>query len=220
MKRVVTPELLDTDSGTAEEISASLRDLDRINRWFGGVSTTEAMIRRVVERTGTSELSLLDIASGSGSLPLMLQKKLAPKGLKLRVIRLDRARTHLNGTRNAVVGDALTLPFADRQLDIVTCALFLHHLEPDDVVRFVDEALRVARLAVLVNDIRRGWVCLFATYASWILVQSRLTRHDGPASIRRAYTVDELRDLLMVSRTAEIEIEKHPWFRIGAILWK
>jgi ubiquinone/menaquinone biosynthesis C-methylase UbiE len=220
MKRVVTPELLDTDSGTAEEISASLRDLDRINRWFGGVSTTEAMIRRVVERTGTSELSLLDIASGSGSLPLMLQKKLAPGGLKLRVILLDRARMHLNATRNAVVGDALTLPFADRQLDIVTCALFLHHLEPDDVVRFVDEALRVARLAVLVNDIRRGQVSLVATYASWALVQSRLTRHDGPASIRRAYTVDELQDLLSRSRAAEIEIEKHPWFRVGAILWK
>jgi 2-polyprenyl-3-methyl-5-hydroxy-6-metoxy-1,4-benzoquinol methylase len=220
MKRVVSSELLDTDAGTPEEVSASLRDLDRINRWFGGVSTTEAMVWRVVQRTGRSEVSLLDIASGSGATPRILREKLSLRGITLNVTSLDRARAHLNGARNAVVADALTLPFADKQFDIVTCALFLHHLEPDGVVRFVEEALRATRLAVLINDIRRGWASLVATYASWALVQSRITRHDGPVSIRRAYTVDELRDLLKVSRAAEIEIEKHFLLRMGAILWK
>ena len=44
MKRVLTPELLDTDSGTPAEVAASLGDLRRINRWFGGVATTEDMV--------------------------------------------------------------------------------------------------------------------------------------------------------------------------------
>ncbi len=49
MKRVVTPELLDTDSGTPAEVAASLGDLRRINRWFGGIATTEEMVGRVAE---------------------------------------------------------------------------------------------------------------------------------------------------------------------------
>jgi ubiquinone/menaquinone biosynthesis C-methylase UbiE len=220
MKRSVAPELLDTDSGTPAEIAASLRDLDRINRWFGGVSTTQAMVRRVVERTGRFDLSMLDIASGSGWLPSTLQKRLASEGITLHVTLLDRARSHLNGSRCAVVADALTLPFGNRQFDLVTSALFVHHLEPSEVVCFADEGLRVARVGVMVNDIRRSRMTLVATYASWAIVESRLSRYDGPVSIRRAYTVDELRNLLTRSQAAEVEIGKHFLFRMGAMLWK
>jgi ubiquinone/menaquinone biosynthesis C-methylase UbiE len=220
MKRVVTSELLDFDSGTPSEVAASLRDLDRINQWFGGVSTTEAMLRRVVQRTGKAEFSLLDVASGSGALPIMLRQRLARKKIVLNPTVLDRARTHLNGTRNAVVADALTLPFANARFDIVSCALFVHHLEVPEIVRFANEALRVARLAVLINDIRRSRLTLLATYASWAVIESRLSRYDGPVSVRRAYTAVELRDALQRTHAAELEIRKHPLFRIGAILWK
>ena len=47
MKRVPTAELLDTDAGRPLKSQASLGDLRMINRWFGGVSTTAAMIERV-----------------------------------------------------------------------------------------------------------------------------------------------------------------------------
>ncbi|HEX8816546.1 MAG TPA: methyltransferase domain-containing protein [Terriglobales bacterium] len=220
MKRVVCQELLDSDSGTPAEVSASLRDIDRINRRFGGVSTTEAMVRRVVERVGRAEFSLLDVASGSGALPMMLRERLDRRGVKLNVTVLDRSRSHLNGTCKAVVADALSLPFADRQFDLVSCALFVHHLEPDDVARFFNEALRVARVAVVVNDLRRSYMALVAAYAGWAIIESRLSRHDGPVSIRRAYTVNELLDMLKGSRAAEVEIKEYPFFRMGAILWK
>ena len=58
MKRVATAELLDTDSGTPAEVEASLGDLRRINRWFGGVATTEDMVERVARETKQSSLSL------------------------------------------------------------------------------------------------------------------------------------------------------------------
>ena len=37
MKRVVTPELLDSDSGTPVEIAAALSNLRQINRGSGGL---------------------------------------------------------------------------------------------------------------------------------------------------------------------------------------
>jgi hypothetical protein len=85
-------------------------------------------------------------------------------------------------------------------------------------VRFVDEALRVCRTAVLINDLRRTALHLAAVYAGLPLYRSRLTRHDAPASVRQAYTVCELRQLL--DRGAHLEMENSYFFRVGAILWK
>ena len=50
MRRVVIPELLDTDAGSPEEVADSLADLRWVNRWFGGVATTCSMIQRVSRR--------------------------------------------------------------------------------------------------------------------------------------------------------------------------
>ena len=52
MERVVIPELLDDDAGSAAEVSASLADLGRINRWFGGVRVLSRLVEQVAERTG------------------------------------------------------------------------------------------------------------------------------------------------------------------------
>ena len=91
MKRVVTAELLDTDSGTPAEIAASLDDLRRINRWFGGISTSEDMIWRVARKIQASSLSLLEVAAGSGYVPETAREQLQSQGLELQITLLDRA---------------------------------------------------------------------------------------------------------------------------------
>src|SRR5438270_14092720 len=85
MKRVAIPELLDTDSGSPAEIAASLSDLNRINRWFGGISTTTSMIRRVSQKLGLSSLSMLEVAAGTGYVPERARQKLVHDGIKLEV---------------------------------------------------------------------------------------------------------------------------------------
>ena len=91
MKRLLTPELLDTDSGTPSEISDSIADLQRINRWFGGIVTTVGMIRRVAREINSSSLSILEVAAGSGYVPQMAHQHLRLLGLHLQVTLLDRA---------------------------------------------------------------------------------------------------------------------------------
>ena len=66
MRRVVIPELLDTDSGTPEEVAESLRDLQWFNRWFGGISTSRKLIEGIAQATGRREFSLLEVAAGEG----------------------------------------------------------------------------------------------------------------------------------------------------------
>jgi ubiquinone/menaquinone biosynthesis C-methylase UbiE len=94
------------------------------------------------------------------------------------------------------VADARCLPFADRGVDVVMCSLALHHQSPGDAIAMLGEMRRVARLGVVVNDIVRCWRGYWgARLLSRTLSSNPLTRHDGPLSVRRAYTRPELREL-------------------------
>jgi methyltransferase family protein len=189
MKRVVTAELLDTDSGTPAEIAASLGDLRRINRWFGGIATTEEMVDRVASTINASSLSLLEVAAGSGYVPEIARQRLQRRGMGLQITLLDRALSHLNNGSRADAGDALVLPFRGASFDLLSCNLFAHHLSPEELQQFVDEALRVCRVAVLINDlVRIGCICRWCTPACR---STAAARHDAPASVRQAYTPED-----------------------------
>ena len=220
MKRVPTPELLDTDAGTPAEIAGSLADLRRVNGWFGGVNTTQAMVAHIARTTGRADLSLLEVAAGSSEVPERVRARLSRRGINLRITLLDRAHSHLQNSNDAVVADALALPFTDGSFDLVSSCLFAHHLSPDALQQFTREALRTCRIAVLVNDLIRHPIHLALIYAGYPLYSSRLTRHDAPASVRQAYTPDEMKDILTQAGSAQIELKRHYLFRMGAIAWK
>ncbi len=220
MKRVVTPELLDSDAGTPQDIQGQLADLRLINRCFGGVSTTRKLLEMVVRTIRRRELSLLDVASGSGYAPNAVARQLATRGVRLQVTLVDRAITHLDGSRRCTVADASALPFRDGSFDVVSCSLFAHHLEPEELVRFGNEALRVARAAVLINDLRRARIHLALAYAGFPLFRDRMSRHDAVASVRRAYTRPEIAQILSRTRAAAIEIHSWYLYRMGVILWR
>jgi len=229
MKRHSIPELLDTDSGTPSEIVANFADLHFVNRSFGGFTTTEAMIKRVARAMGCQSLSLLEVGAGTGHMPKAIQHRMSAQGIHLRVSILDRVWSHLhngsdgNGSKNgfhAVAGDALALPFRDECFDVVSCNLFAHHLSPAQTVQFLNEALRTCRIAVLVNDLVRHHLHLALVYVSLPLFRSRMTWHDAPASVRQAYTLQEMRGLFGQTAAAQVEIRKHYLFRMGAIAWK
>ncbi|HXX01252.1 MAG TPA: methyltransferase domain-containing protein, partial [Candidatus Acidoferrales bacterium] len=153
MQRVNTPEILDSESCPPEEVAVSLRDLSRINRWFGGVATTRKMIERVSAATGKKHFSMLEVAAGFGEVPKVACEYLSCKGITLELTLLDRVRSHLLPGNRSVVADALALPFPDGAFDLVSCSLFAHHLESAELARFADEALRVSGCAVLINDL-------------------------------------------------------------------
>jgi hypothetical protein len=221
MERVVTAEILDSDNCPAVEAEASLRDLCRMNRWFGGVATTRALIERVARLTGKRQFSVLEVASGFGEIPKIAGEQLARKGIQLEVTLLDRMRSHLLPGNHSVVADALALPFPDASFDLVSCSLFAHHLEPKELANFGCEALRVSRLALLVNDLIRHPVHLALIYAGFPLMRSRVSRVDGVASVRRAYEPEEIRAILMSSGDAQqVDISRHYLFRMGVIAWK
>ena len=222
MLRVNSEELLDSDACPPVEVEASLRDLCRINRWFGGVATTRKLIERVADATGVKSFSVLEVAAGFGDVSKTAGRQLEHKGISLSITDLDRFQTHLVRGNRAVVADALALPFHDNSFDLVSCSLFAHHLQPPELAHFSREALRVSRCAVLINDLVRHPMHVVLVYAGFAVMRSYVSRFDGLASVRRAYVPHEMRQILSSASgpPAKVEISRHFLFRMGAIAWK
>ncbi len=222
MQRVDAPEILDSDACSPADVKISMRDIGRVNRWFGGVTTTQKMVERAAHASGMNPLSLLEVAAGSGEVPEIVRQRLARQGITLAVTLLDRALAHLPAGNHSVVGDALGLPFGDGAFDLVSCNLFAHHLDASQLQRFVREAQRVCRRAVLINDLVRHPVHLALAYAGFPLMRSRVAWLDGLTSVRRAYVPDEILSLITsaLPSGAQVEISRNYLFRMGVIVWK
>lgn len=221
MKRRVIAEWLDDDLGTPQGIASSLGDLRHINDWFGGTRTTTSLLRLIAKETGKNELSLLEVGAGLGDVPLSAQRAVEKDGIRLQVTLLDRVWSHLptNGTP-AVAGDAMRLPFRDDTFDVLSCSLFAHHFEPDTLPLVVREALRVCRHAFLINDLIRNRLHLGLVYIGLPLFRSPITWHDAPASVRRAYTLNEMKSILAEVPAQRIDASRHFLFRMGVLIWK
>jgi ubiquinone/menaquinone biosynthesis C-methylase UbiE len=223
MKRVTTPELLDADAGTPEEVRDSLEDLRWLNRYFGGLAMTTTLLERVAAKTAKRKLTYLDVGAATGDASAAAKLALARRGAELETILLDSVVSHLerrNSSSAAVVGDALQLPFADSSFDVVGSSLLMHHLQPDEAVHFLNQALRVSRHAVIINDLRRSRVHWLAARAGSLVYRSRITRFDAPASVRQAYTPDEMLAMLKQTNAGGVEITSHYFYRMGVVAWK
>jgi ubiquinone/menaquinone biosynthesis C-methylase UbiE len=222
MKRRPSLELLDTDTGTRQEVEATLRDLRWFNRKFGGIDTSRKLIETVADQTGCREFSVLEVAAGEGYVPEQVANDVAQSGIRLRTTLLDRAPSHLpkNGTMSRLAADALSLPFTDSSFDIVSCSLFAHHLSPEQLAVFARESLRVCCVAVLVNDLVRHPLHLAMAYAGIPFYNSRLTRNDAPASVWQAYTAQEMETAWRTAGARHVDVSRHYFFRMGVIAWK
>jgi SAM-dependent methyltransferase len=208
MKRLTgAAELLDGPLDDPAALAANLRDLARINRLTGGTRLSERAIG-AFGRIAT----LLDVGTGGADIPMTLLARARAAGRPLAITATDSrpevlaaalaARPALGRASGIelAIADGRRLPYPEGSFDVAHASLVLHHLEPDEAVAFLRELRRVARRGIVVNDLVRGrlfWI------GGWLVVhaiaRSRYTRHDGPLSVRRAYSRTELVALLAVA---------------------
>jgi ubiquinone/menaquinone biosynthesis C-methylase UbiE len=202
-------ELLDGPDLPPDEVAENLADLRRYNRWLGGRS----VLLSLLAAEGLDRFSMLDVGAASGDLSEAVTRRF--RGAQ--VVLCDRKRGHLPG--RGVAASAEALPFPNGSFDFVSASLLLHHFRDPDVVRLLGEFGRVARRAVLVNDLERHWFPLaFVRASAPLFARSRLTRYDGPASVRQAFRPEELQNLAKRAGFQHVTVRRHrPWFRLSLV---
>lgn len=219
-------EILD-DAASVEdaELRRSHLAMARVNRYLGGTRSLLRHLKSLVRAVPRRRLTLLDVGVGAGRATERLARILARRGIDVRWTGVDRsgrvlrlALHHGPGSDASplVRSDALSLPFPADSFDVVTSNLMLHHLDNEQVRTLLVEAARVARHGVIMSDLERhplhylGARILAATW--WR--QDRITRYDGPASVLRSFTRDELRELTMGLPFSRIQVRRHFPFRV------
>jgi 2-polyprenyl-3-methyl-5-hydroxy-6-metoxy-1,4-benzoquinol methylase len=195
-------ELLDAPVADERLLARNLRDICRINRFLGWTSLAVEQVGQVVTRQRLERFSLLDVATGSADIPVAIARWAERKGFQASITATDLSEQVLSSARANCTTvpniqlerqDALALSYGEQSFDLVLCCMALHHFSPDDAPRLLAELARVARCAVIISDLSRS---LPAYVGAWLLTHTfmpnKLTRHDAPASVRRAYTPSEV----------------------------
>ncbi|WP_053333765.1 methyltransferase domain-containing protein [Gemmatimonas phototrophica] len=216
-------EILDDPHADAALALRSLRDIALANRLFGGQRAVAREVYTLLRLypAGPEPVTLLDVGTGLGDIPVAVARRARARGLVLHTIGLERtpslAAAAAARCSLAVAGDALALPFATGSVDIVTCSQVLHHFDGPDADQLLQECTRVARMGVVVGDLRRSWLAVAGIWSSsFVLGFHPVSRHDGMLSVRRGYTRTELRDLVERATGCRAGVHHRLGFRVTA----
>jgi SAM-dependent methyltransferase len=216
-------ELLDDPSTDTALATRSLQDVARSNRWFGGANAVVAELVPVLAaaRGRSAPLTLLDVGTGAGDIPELARRIADRGGVHLLTMGLEVTPALAAASRprsgDAIAGDALALPFADRSVDIVACSQVLHHFEAADGARLLAELNRVARVRVIVADIRRAWAAAAGLWVgSWALGFHPVSRHDGVVSVLRGFRAAELSAAVVAATGCLPSVRNRRGFRVTA----
>jgi SAM-dependent methyltransferase len=216
------PEILDLAPGgyRLEELERTLADLRAVNRYLGDLP---ALLKHLAIATaGLSSFTVLDVATGSGDMPVAIAAWAKRHGIAASITGVDinphsieiaRTQTAAYPEITLRVADGLNLPFPDRSFDFVICSKTAHHLADPDAVRLLGEMLRVARRGYLLMDLRRSWIAYaLISVLTRIFTRNRLTRYDAPLSVLKSFTASELNGIACSAGASRFWISREPFW--------
>jgi ubiquinone/menaquinone biosynthesis C-methylase UbiE len=213
--RSTSLEMIDDMSISDDRIDDALRELIVINRFLGGDHISQIGITRLT-RTLPKYLPLhiLDCGAGGANLSGVLgslNRPVKTTALDLNLRACQYSAFHIPSI-HVVNGSAFRLPFRDGSFDIVHASLFCHHFSADELRVLLAEWSRVARLGIVINDLRRSAVAFLAiTALTRLFSRSAMVRNDGPLSVRRSFLKGELADI--TAGYGRVSISRHWAFR-------
>jgi len=200
-----------------QEYIDCLKKLDLIGRVLGGDwATLSAFANR------DSYDTILDVGCGGGQ----FTKRLAEKYPLAKVTGIDISEKAIAFAKESLdpsisnihfeVPASSQLDYPDNSFDVVTSTLVCHHLTDEMLIDFLKRSYRIAKKTIIINDLHRhivseiGFIIL-----SKIFFRNRLIMHDGPLSIRRAFTRNDWKAYLKAADipTSQYKISWHWAFR-------
>lgn len=214
-------ELMDGADYTDAELIENLADLRRVNRFLGGRRALTRHLFPMIQTVwamGRRRIRLLDVGSGSADIPAHIVTWARGRGIEVECVALDlneivateaRRRTANRPEIEVVRADAMNLPFEDHSFDFAMASLFLHHFESRQAARVIESFGRVARVAFIINDLRRHPVAYYSIkLLTRIFTRNRLVRNDSAVSVLRGFTERDIAEIADASRI-ELQVFRH-----------
>ena len=218
-------EMVDEPNADPAMLRDELKNLRRINKYFGGLSAIESSVLSVLRDVPDGrEVHILDLGTGSADLPIHLVERSGRTRRKFHITAVENnpvvfqvARERASRYAGIVVerGNLLELDYPPKSFDVVLCSLTLHHFSNVQATHILSSMNTWSRVGLIVNDLYRSWVAAWsAKLYSLLTTRNPMTIYDSYLSVLRGFTREEL---VMIARTAgiqKVEIQTRPLFRI------
>ncbi|MFN5743285.1 MAG: methyltransferase domain-containing protein [Planctomyces sp.] len=231
LQRRRQPELMDSPDLEQSLHDEALAGLRRINRWSRTGAAVWSGISDLTVQSSRQELTILDIACGSGDQVLWLSRRLQQHGVRHRIHGVDISATAVaaatqqaaqSGTSAVTFHqcDVLHDPFPLPQYDVVMNSLFLHHLDEPQVVRILQRMAAAARRRIVIDDLRRTRLGYFLAWTGCrLLSRSPIVHFDGPVSVEGAFTDAEMLLLATQAGLHSVRLQRH-WPQRFLLTWQ
>lgn len=188
----------------------TFQELRTVNRWLGGHKIALRELRPLIKESGRKHpgipLQLIDFGTGSADVPAAVVHWTRANRYPIHVTAIDInfmvCRIAQKYTRDlkeveVVQANVLRPSIKASACDFVFCSLFLHHFSDAQIAAILRDFVRMAHGKVIVVDLHRHWLA-YAAIRLWTLLfaKSRAVRNDGPLSVLRAFTREELTRIL------------------------
>lgn len=218
-RRADLTELMDDDAVDFETFRACLVDLAKVNRITLAYRPTIAFLDRVHDQglwPKDGPAVILDVGSGYGDTLRLVGKWARSKNLDVRLQGLDRNPWAARSAERVLGSQGIEWISEDlfdhhAGADIILSSLFTHHLDDASLVRFLEWQEVNARIGWFINDLLRHPFSYYGfSLLARLMLWHRFVAHDGPVSIRRAFSPQDWIKLLAEAGVREARIE--PWF--------
>lgn len=225
-----TPEIMDQPSLAKSAHEQALRGLARTNCWGTTRWHIWKAIRNIARKRQLSALRILDVASGAGDLAIWLKQQSQRRGLNLLIEGCDKSPTAVKfAAAQASLAELSSIRFfccdvlhdpLPATYDIITCSLFLHHLDDVEGVALFTKMAAAAKHAILVDDLRRSLIGYsLARLGCAALTRSPVVHVDAPLSVKAAFSENEAKELLIRAGLHGAAIRRH-WPQRYLITWE
>jgi 2-polyprenyl-3-methyl-5-hydroxy-6-metoxy-1,4-benzoquinol methylase len=213
------PELMDQGGISFEEFHHCLQSLETINALTLAYRPTLKWLRPWLR--AQQRLSILDAGSGGGDMLRRIEKTARNKNLDL--IGVDLNPWSKQSAQLASAHSSVRYATADifhfqpeRDIDIIICSLFAHHLSDEQLIDFLRWMNARACKGWFINDLHRHPLPYhFIRLSTHLLSRNRLVRNDAAVSVARSFTKDDWRRLLQLAGIGDrARIQWHFPFRL------
>jgi len=218
-------EWLDANDIPARDLHKNLDDLQWLNRYLGSHWLVLRAFQHLWHGAGCPRhLRVLDVGTGAGDIPALLTRWGRRRGVQLTIVAVDNHRGVIQYVRSVqrslshltvVQADGVCLPFHARTFDVVVCSTMLHHLDWPQGIALLHSMAAVARYGVVVNDLVRSRLHYYAArLVLSVVARHHVTRYDGPLSVLRAYSLEEVREMARLAGLARAHVSTALGYRL------
>ena len=223
MKRSYAKEMMDLPGQDRALLEDDLKNLRLINCYLGNHRCVLKGFARLLRHRGHEPLTLLDVGTGGGDIPLRLLAWARARGIALSVIALEyegvtaslAARQASDEPAMTVVrADAKQPPVVTQGVDFVLASQFLHHFTDNEMIDLLRGWAKLARRAIIVSDLVRHPLAYHGIrILTRLCTRNLMTRIDAPLSVQRSLTVPEWRALFRAADVGPFELRSVLPFR-------